>query len=198
MPGRVVAVLLREHRRAHHEQIVGVPGLQIAVHHARLRIGAHHRAAGVVGRLVRHDVEVLRPRMHVVVRRVHRLDDGLELGQQEARHLVVVVGEVVGQPQQRPAERILVGRVEVDEVLAVGIDRALRVERAVVVPLRPSPASNPSPSRGVPCGTGRSAIGAAVRAVAGDIAAAEEAQAGVIEVVAVEVVDAHARAGIAA
>src|SRR6185437_12235541 len=56
--GRVVAVLLRKHRGAHDEEIVRVPRLQIAVDGARLRIGAHHRAAGVVRRLIRHDCEI--------------------------------------------------------------------------------------------------------------------------------------------
>src|SRR5205809_944557 len=36
--GRIVAVLLRKHRGALDEQVVRVPGLQIAVHHARLRV----------------------------------------------------------------------------------------------------------------------------------------------------------------
>ena len=50
---RVVAVVLREHRcAAGHEDIGHVPALAIAVDHAGGGIGAHDRAAGVVGGLV--------------------------------------------------------------------------------------------------------------------------------------------------
>ena len=44
-------------RGAHDEQIVRVLGLQIAVDHRGLPVGAHDGATGVVGRLARHHME---------------------------------------------------------------------------------------------------------------------------------------------
>src|SRR3954464_5095116 len=50
---RVVAVVLRKHRRAAgDEHIVHVPALAIPVDDTRCRICAHHHATGVMGRLV--------------------------------------------------------------------------------------------------------------------------------------------------
>src|SRR5580698_9917979 len=67
--GRIIAVLLREHGRALDEQIVCIPRLQIAIDDARFRVGAHHGAAGIVRRLIRHDGERLWPLVHIVMRR---------------------------------------------------------------------------------------------------------------------------------
>src|SRR5882757_8181842 len=61
--GRVVAAVVREDRGAHDEQIVGVPGLQIAVDRAGLGVGAHDGAAGVVHGLRSAAVEVAAARV---------------------------------------------------------------------------------------------------------------------------------------
>src|SRR5690349_1775252 len=46
-PGRVVAGVLRKYARAHHEEVVNVPGLQVPVDDARLRVRPHDRAPRV-------------------------------------------------------------------------------------------------------------------------------------------------------
>src|ERR1700722_9479074 len=51
--GRVVAVILREHRRAAgHKDVVHVPALAIAVEHAARGVSSHHRAAGIMRGLI--------------------------------------------------------------------------------------------------------------------------------------------------
>ena len=64
--------------------------LQIAIDHAGLGIGAHDRAAGIVRRLIRHDVEVAPPRhRRAEDRRLHRLRDLGRFAGDESRELPV-------------------------------------------------------------------------------------------------------------
>ena len=73
--------------------------------------------------------------MHLVVGRVHRADDPFELADEVARHGVVIIGAIIGHANQRPAECVLVGRIEVHKIVAVGIDRALGIKaRIATVP----------------------------------------------------------------
>ena len=54
-----------------------------------------------------------------VLARVHRLGDRLHLVGDVVRHADVVVGKIERHAQERPAETILVGRIEI-EMVGVG------------------------------------------------------------------------------
>ncbi len=88
--GRVVAGVLRKRRGPHHEHVRDVPGLQIAVEHAGVRVRPHHRAASIVRGLVGHH----RPwHPEAVDRRAlgaHRLGDLLAALSHPVRHLLLV------------------------------------------------------------------------------------------------------------
>src|SRR5689334_15383187 len=73
--GRVVAMILREHARAHDEQVRYVPALQVAVDDAVARIVAHDRPAGVVSSLVWNDRIRRLARLRLERARLHRLRD---------------------------------------------------------------------------------------------------------------------------
>ncbi len=168
-----------------------VPCLQVAVDDAVAGIWPHDRPARVVRGLIRHDGEVLGPRTQLVLGRVHGLDDVLELREQITRHLMVVVGAVIGHAQQRPAERVLIDRIDVEIVLVIGVDRALRVEvDHVVVPLDCLLLPFRAPARCL-----RGNIAPPDRrcraAAASDVAAAEESEARMVERLAVEIVEDH-------
>src|SRR5262249_10945392 len=118
--GGIVSRLLREGGRSHDEEVIRVPGLQIAIHDARLRIVAHDGAAGIVGRLVRHRVVIAptQPRRthHGWIHGARDLECDLHA---IIRHFVVVLDEIIGHAEQRPAKLVFVGRVEVDVVVTV-------------------------------------------------------------------------------
>src|SRR5690242_17533391 len=50
--GRVVSGVLWEGAGSHHEQVRHLPALKVAIHDTGLGIGAHDRAAGIMGGLV--------------------------------------------------------------------------------------------------------------------------------------------------
>src|ERR1700678_2124381 len=50
--GRIPRCVLRVRRGADDEYMGNIPRLQITIHHTGARVAAHHRPAGVVGRLV--------------------------------------------------------------------------------------------------------------------------------------------------
>ena len=108
-----------------HEQVRHVPALQIAVEHAGLGIGAHDGAAvemrGLVGRDV---VGPLRGFLSIVCAPI-ALTISAYLSVMIGRRLQLVVVEVDRHPHQRPAEAVLVGRIEIE------IDVAIAVEAAV-------------------------------------------------------------------
>src|SRR5262245_18231042 len=134
----IVGGVLRKQRRAHDEKIVGVPGLAVAIDRAGLRIRAHHGAAGVVRRLVGHHVVIAPAHIDVAFdRRLHRGRDAIEHRAHVLRHLVIVVAEIVAHADERPAERILVGRIEIEKILAVRVVAAGSADgEGVIVPFR--------------------------------------------------------------
>src|SRR5262249_23694632 len=130
--------------------------------------------------------------------RAHSLDDlGVAVGEKLA-HLELVLMEIVRQPDQRPAEAILVGRVEVDMIIAIaivgGMDTGSGIHRAEIVVLYGLlPFGAPS---GRSRRRQRVLDGPSARLDVAQIAAAHETMRAVVEIVAIELVDAHAdRAG---
>ena len=92
-----------------------------------------------------------------------------------------------------PYASLYVG-IEVEVVVSVRIATAMHADReAVRIPRRRSPASTWCPMLGVPGGTRRLYDRPPVEHVGADAAAAQEAQAAVIEVVLVEFVDQRLR-----
>src|SRR5262245_14507295 len=110
--GRVVAGILRKGACALYEDIRYIPALQIPVDHAVAGIGSHDGAAADVRRLILRYIVRSFARLLHNLSRAHSLDDlGVAVGEKLA-HLELVLMEIVRQPDQRPAEAILVGRVE--------------------------------------------------------------------------------------
>src|SRR5207245_832774 len=122
-------------------------------------------------------------------RRAHGLADLGRLVSDVHAHLVLVLAPVESHAQQRQAVGVAVGRVEIQIVAAIALARTLdgdgtragEVFRDGLLPLR-SPARRPRRYRAHfdrPC-RARATV---------DVAAADESQPRVVEVVAVEVVD---------
>ncbi len=128
----------------------------------------------------------------------HVLDDLGELVGEVGAHLQFVVVEIHGQAHQRAAEAILVGRVEIEIVGLVAVHRGVHARRGrdraqIVVALRLLPFGAPARRAGR---HRRRLDRPSIRLHLAEIAAADEAERAVIEIVAVELVDAHAdRAG---
>ena len=196
--GRVVAGVLRKGARAHDEQVRHVPALQIAVERAGLRVRPHDRAAAQMRRLVLGDVVGPLAIFLLDLLRAHRLDDLGELVGQEAVLLELVVVEVDRHAHQRAAEAVLVGRVEVEIDVAVAVEAAVDAgagrDRAEVVVLdRRLPFRAPARRARR---HGRRLDRPSVGLHLAHVAAADEAVRAMVEIVAVEFVDAHAdRAG---
>ena len=163
-----------------------------------MRIGAHDGAAAEMRRLVVRDVV---GGLAVLLRdlaRAHRLDDFGEPVGQEGVLLDLVVVEIDGHAHQRTAEAVAVGRIEIEIDVAVAVEAAVHagagLERAeIVVAHRLLPLRAPFRRAGR---DRRRLDRPAVGLHLAHVAAADEAVRAVIEIVAVELVDAHAdRAG---
>ncbi|KAG1455868.1 hypothetical protein G6F57_015214 [Rhizopus arrhizus] len=197
-PGRVVAHVLREHAGAHHEHVRHIPALQVLVDHAFLGVRAHDRAAGVVRALVdaRVIARALLTHGHEVLLRIHGLGHGLHALAHVAQHVELVVMPVERHAQQRLAIGVLVRRIQRQIGVAVRHHRTGNADghEALVRVLHTrfpgrAPAGGARRRRRLLDGT------AAVAHVA-DAGAAQKAQRAVVELVAVQVVHAHAaRAG---
>nr|GEZ34032.1 hypothetical protein [Tanacetum cinerariifolium] len=167
-------------------------GGQVFVHRTVLRVSAHDEAANDVRRLIRRAVPVPLLGIGHHLPRVHALGNLADLAGDVRRHLAVVLREVEGDTQQRTAQRILVGRVERQVVgarciaarfTADGHGAGVVLDRGFF-PFR-------TPRRGAGRERARVDGRSADRGYPG-AAAADETQTGVVEVVVVELVDAHA------
>src|ERR1700722_11823381 len=195
---RVVSGVLRKRAGAEHEQIRNVPTLQVPVEHAGLWIRAHDRAAVEVRGLIGCDVVGSGPVLYRKLLCTHRLYDRGKLVGQEFVLLYLVFLQIHRDPHQRTSKAILVGWIEIEIDVAVGVETAVHagagLDGAEIVFLhRLLPF-------GAPFGRSRRDQRAFDRAGAGlnlsHVAAADEAVRAMVEVVAVELVDAHAdRAG---
>ena len=131
----------------------------------------------------------------LISRAAHRPADLGGLVGQIVAHPVLVVGEVERHPQHRAAERVALGRVEVEVIAAVAHHRAVGHDRRRSSDNWPRPRClHSAPHFGVLSGTGWVSIGRRAGVERADIAAADEAQPAMVEIVAVEIVDDHARA----
>ena len=173
-----------------------VPALTITIKDAGRGIGAHDRTAGIVGGLI--DGAVIRTLARACrhLGGVHRFGDLGETIGQESRHLQFVVMKIERHPQQRTAEPVLVGRIQIEIAVLVAVRTAVgrQAERALIgfrgrflpfrAPLRGALRHRPGLDR-TRAGLSRA-----------HVTAAKKAQARVIEIVAVVIVDDHAvRAG---
>src|SRR4051794_6944811 len=192
--GGVVAGVLRIGACARHEQIGHVPALQIAIDRARRSIGAHDSATtymrrlilpGVIGRLAIHLRDLVG---------THRLDDfGKAIGQ-EGVLLDLVVVEIHGYSHQRTAEAVAIGRVEIEVDITIAVEASMHAGAGhdaaeIVVAYRGLPCRAPCrrPWRGGRC-LNRTAVGLDLS----HIATANKAMWAMVEIVAVELIDAHA------
>ncbi|MCY1241813.1 hypothetical protein D9M72_547350 [compost metagenome] len=163
-------------------------------HHARCGVGAHDRSTRGVRCLVLARIEVALPRLRCTDRGgTHGARDPGGLVRDVLAHPVIVLVKVEGHAQQRQAVGVAVRRIEVEVVLAVRVVAAVhRDVEGVRIPVGVGLLPRRSP-------VGRSGRvepgidGTAVRHVRVDVAAAEEAEPCVIEVVAVELVHHHLR-----
>ena len=183
---------MREIARTHHKQVLGVPVLQVGVHHAVFRALARDGAARVVRGLVRYDIVILGAGLGHHGLRIHGLGHLFDFLGDVIEKRAVLIGKVVGHAQKRQPVGILVGFIQGKIVGLVGDGRALcpdaqrtvEVVRGGLLELR------------TPCARARRGGVALNGAFAGlrqrNDAAVDELEIGVIEVVGVEVVITHA------
>ncbi len=122
----------------------------------------HDRAAADVRRLILRDVVWAFTILLDDLLGAHRLKDLREFVGQERVLLDLIVVEIHGDPRQRAAEAILVGRIKIDIDVAVAVHAAVnsgpRLQCTLIVFFSP-PSSTVAPHRGVPGGTGLVSIG---------------------------------------
>ncbi len=184
---------MRKGRGTDDEHIRHVPGLQVAVDDAGGGVVAHDRAAGVVCGLVLGDGVRRLTRIAGDLLRAHRLADLGRFGGDVLGHLEIVLREVEGHAQERLAPGILVGRIEIEIILSLRHRAAVNAEHhrvVVVLGDRLLPALAP----GRRAGRDRVVLNRpAVGVDRADERPTDEAQLGVIEIVAGEVVDQRSR-----
>ena len=196
--GGIATGMLGKRGRADHEQIGDVPALQVAVDGAGAGIVAHDRAAGGIAEMAgRRRFRRSRGigRRFVPDRRVVRPQGGPELpgdGGKVPGDAQVVGAVIEGQPQQRPSPGVLVDGVEVEAVAAIGHGRPIGLDaHGTVVPMlhRALPGAAPAGRAGR-----HRVVADRMGAAAGgdDRTTADEIEAGMVEIVAVEIVDGHA------
>src|SRR5215469_1678910 len=189
--GRIIPGVLWEGGGTHDEQVGYVPTLQIAVQRAGLGIGAHDRTTAGVRRLVHRNVIGARARLLIELPRPHLLHDLRQTVGQVLRHLEFIFVEIERDPHELAAEPVGVRRIEVQVGVAVTAAAAVGddfVTAQIVLRHRLLPVETPSRSSlRCPRALDRPAVGLH-RA---HIAAADEAVRPMIEIVAVELIDAH-------
>src|SRR5215467_3151826 len=192
--GRVIAGVLGKGASALHEQVWHIPALQIDVERAVAGGRSHDGAAAPMRALVTGHVVGTLARLLPDLLCAHVLEDfGIAVGEIGV-HLQLVLMEIHGHTHERPAEAILVSRIEVEIVVAVGVPRGVHaragIDRAeVVVAHRPFPLRAPGGRAG---GHRRRFHRPAIGLHLAQVPAADKPQRTVIEIIAVELVDAHA------
>src|SRR5215207_5247427 len=193
-PSWVVPGVLREVRRADHEEVVHVPDLAVLVHHRSTRVRTHDGSTLDVRRLIWNDTVVGDRPARVLNLPAHRRRDARQRRLRDVlHHHPLIIGPVEGEAQQRVAPRVAVGRIEIEVVLPVGRRLALHaeVDDPVVVLLdRLLPRASPARGAGWKGTAAENRPGPGL--ATGDIATAEEPQIRVVEVVTIELVDAKA------
>src|ERR1700722_7143621 len=190
---RIVARVLRKSARAHDEEVRHIPTLQVAIDGARLRIRPHDRTAAQMGRLIISDVVWSLAIFLHDLPRAHGLKDLRKLIGEEGVLLQLIVVKIHGNPHQRALETILVGRIKIEIHISVAVHAAVharsRLECALVtlahglLPLG-APFGRARRRR---CRLNRAAVGLPLP----HVAAADEPVWTVVEVIAVELIDAH-------
>ena len=140
-------------------------------------------------RLIAHAAEVLFFAFDRVGFRRHRLGDAFVFLAQELPVVDLVFAPVEGDAQQRLAEGVPIGRIEIEEVAAIGLDAGIRREahRRVVLLRgrafpRCAPARRPGRDRMIEHRT-------ATARTAARHAATDEIESGVVEIIAVVIVE---------
>src|SRR5690242_8245471 len=133
----VISGILREGSCSLHKKIWDVPALQVSVERARCRIAPHYGAATEMGCLIfGYVIRTLAGLLYHLLRAHAREDFGIAICEKGA-HLELVLVEIHGEADERPAKAIDIGWIEIKIVRAIAVARGMHartgIDRAQVV-----------------------------------------------------------------